>query len=348
MYKRIHIALLSVAALLLAAGCGRLSPATETGNLRLEFSSNGLLTKASAKEGELFDNLLVVVTTGDQTNGYTPVDGKSKFTSLTATSTANIEIEGLPVGTYEVFAFANIGDATDWGAGFNLSQISADPINISSILKNNQLDLDRTLANVASGSTPAKPTTKMLLTGQQTVTISVDDNTGHVELLRPVAWLRVILRNHTGQGIKLTDLHFGSFNAPTTFLLDHRTNAGLPTPPTGSYGDLPTGATVDMSGSIDSLQVYSRFLYESTAPAENYKLFATVKLGNNTESLGGGAGSILKKIDPDTHQPSVVTHIRRNEELTLILNVYSGSSNGQFDIDLEPWLNGGTGSHTFK
>lgn len=347
-----------MASAILLAGCRRIG--IETGDLVLHVSPAVLETKAdpSAAEGELFNNLLIVITDADlkPLTGVNPV----QYWEGTAADTKSLEFRNIPAGTYEVFAFANISADDIWGSGLNLAQIKTS--DISSLLDGDgKLNVDKTFTVLSDGAAPAAPgVSGMLLTGRQTVTIDADHNSGTVTLMRPVARLKVLLRNYSGLSITLDALSFTGFNAPTSYLVDHRSATGIPGVPALTYGALPAfGTAQTLSAETIEKEVYSTLLYESAVSGKDqYKMFAQVTItktdsSTDTGYLGGGTsapgtGAVLKRIDNDTHSATNVTYIRRNEELTIIINVYYGSATGQVKIGVENWINGGGGSHPFK
>lgn len=75
---------------------------------------------------------------------------------------------------------------------------------------------------------------------------------------------------------------------------------------------------------------------------------------NSAEYLGGldendqPNGAVLKKIDlGGTNQATPIENLRRNQDFNIVLNVYSGSSEGDINIVVAEWNSGG-GSHTFQ
>lgn len=346
--------------MLLTVACQRMG--TSVGNLVLQVSSGNPGTKEeleptpTAENGELFNNLLIVIT--DSNLIPLTMVPSVQYWAGSATNSKGLEFRNIPTGTYEVFAFANIDPNDTWGSGLKLNEISANPTNISSICSAGKIAIDRLFTSLSSGSTPNTEnlgTSGMLLTGRQTVTIDADHVSGTVTLIRPVARLRVLLRNHTGKDVTLNSLTFSDFNASTSYLLDHRNSTtGLPTipPSVSSYGPIPAASTNQIiSADTIEKEVYSKLLFENSAPL--YKMFAQVTVGSSPGAiayLGGSLdeGSVLKRIDNYSHIATAVTYIQRNEELTVVMNVYSGSTIGSFVVSADNWENGGGGSHTFQ
>ena len=58
-------------------------------------------------------------------------------------------------------------------------------------------------------------------------------------------------------------------------------------------------------------------------------------------------GSVLKKVETETHQVTPINYIRRNQDLTIVMNVYFEASLGWFTIEVEDWTTHES-DHTFK
>lgn len=369
MRRIVIICSLVVAAIVLATGCRQIDPAPATGDLLLSISAGEMGTKAPTddqKEGKEFQKLLVIIT--DDQNKF--LQGKYVPMTSPADILENIEFTGLPTGkTYKVFAFANIDHAT-WSPGFNLEQIENQ--DFSSILEGEDKLLKvNQLLTLSSGDVPNYPSESgMLLTGWQEVFVGVNKNLGTITLRRPVLRLNVLVRNRTGKEITLTNLHFSEFNTTKAFLLDHWTTEGVPVVPgTPSYtalypihtsGSDPTEPIIiPASPTEEDELVYSTLLFENAATAERYKMFATLKLkrDNGTyttdyslqETEGGSAtpGCVLKLLDKETRQASEITYMCRNQDLTVVLNVYYEEILDKFTFSVESWTTGVGGSHAF-
>ena len=328
--------MLTAAALLLAAGCRRLEPVGQTGNLTLHFSSAELATKG-AEDGDLFNNLFVVVATGDATSGYTVVD-KKKVTGVNV-----VEFQSLPMKTYDVFAFGNI-DLSTWS---NDESVAASALaNANNVLNSDGKLLipgevsARTIA--ASGA--------MLLTAHQQFIISPTEASAEVKLLRPVVRIKMEVRNHTQKDVSVTDLHFSAFKPQKTFLWEQRNALGVPTVPSEpdytaiSFSDLSISSTtiVKPLPTID--------LYENAA--SEYRLFGTVTLaGSGSKTIQdekGNEGTPLRKIDNDTHQVTPITFMRRNQQIEIVLNIYYNAMEGQVSFEVTPWSPATDSKHTFN
>lgn len=357
MRRKVLICSLMVAAIVLVAGCRRIDPAPATGDLLLSISAGEMGTKRSDQEdGKKFQKLLVIIT-DDQNKflqgKYLPMDDSP------ADKQENIEFTGLPAGkTYKVFAFANIDHAT-WSPGFDFAQIENQ--NFSSILdENDKLKINQ-LLTLTSGDVPGYPSgTGMLLTGWQEVFVGVNKNLGTVTLRRPVLRLNVLVRNHTGKKLLLTDLHFSAFNPKSAYLLDRWTAEGVPGVPPGdpTYTALhPIHASdpLEIPASATDAQelVYTTLLFENAA-TDRYKMFATLKLELDVNIYTSDYslretedGCVLKLLDKETRQASEITYMSRNQDLTVVLNVYYEEVLDKFTFNVESWTTGVGGSHAF-
>ena len=337
MNRKSLILLLTAAALMLAAGCRRLEPVGQTGSLTLHFSSAELATKG-AEDGDLFNNLFVVVATGNATSGYTVVD-KKKVTGVNV-----VEFQSLSMTpTYEVFSFGNI-DLSSWD---NNEDVAANALaNANNVLSSDGKLLipgeatARTIA--ASGA--------MLLTAHQQFKISPTEASAEVKLLRPVVRIKMEVRNHTQMDVSVTGLHFSAFKPEKTFLWEQWNATGVPTVPSDpnytaiSFSDLNIPATTIVK-SLPTIDLYEN-------AASEYRLFGTVALaGSGSKTIQdekGNEGTPLRKIDNDTHQVTPITFMRRNQQIEIVLNIYYNAMQGQLEFVVTPWTSADDSYHTFK
>ena len=260
------------------------SRTAETGSLRVSLNplQAELETRApeqTPQEGYSFENLLVVLT-----NDHGKVIDKVYRTYSTNAQRDDIEFQNLEVGTYHAYAYANIGHAAWQRSGETIAEVEKVLQTEKQNNANVTLNTDRTLVDMASGTAPAMPTaTPMLLTGEATVPVTVNDNEVGLDLLRPVTRLNVRVSNHTPFPLKITELQFNKFNVTKSYLLAHRNAAGAPVLPAGTqYVDLPalSGAVTvpadDGSGTDEGHTVYSTLLYENAAG--EYKMSFKVEL----------------------------------------------------------------------
>ena len=391
MNKHILILALVAVAVLLTAGCRRLDPLGQTSDLELVLSTEEPETKATLtipatlQTGGKFNNLLVVLATGNATDGYTVqyVDQRD-YASAVKTGTAlfrNVKNRnGSSLITYQVFAFANLNLEGDFWADKSWEEIAQELTDESNVLSENGgkliLNGDNT-AVVASGVASLLTTVEadkgaMLLTGRGKVTVNgntvkVNGSTsGKISLKRPFVRLTVTVQNPTGRPVKLDQLSFSAFKTAKTYLFERLTN-GVPVIPAP---DDPDDAVYE-EFAVTSLPetpwtgnktVYTTYLFENEAD-EDYKMYGHVIMytpGTNplTEEndlylgLGDaprGNGSVLQKLVNQI--PEQITYMNRNQALDIIMNIYYGSSTGDFTFELTSeceWISGVGGSHTFQ
>ncbi len=316
---------------LLPVGCSRsleqdqLRPEeTETGSLTLHFCSGLPASKAGtgAQDGYAFNNLLVLI--ANDANKL--VDKEYKELASDATTDV-VSFKDLKVGTYNVYAYANI-DHTDW-------QLSGQSIaEVEKLLEGDKsggdpVDVTRVLQTLEGSNTPAAPSTAMLLTGHEVISVGSRQNTGEVDLLRPVTRLNVYLQNNTDYAVTLNDLSFSDFNPSKTFLLNQWDSSGVPQVPDGTeYRSLPAYDTehpdIVTAGSGQTL-VYSTLLWEGAADVE-YRIFA-----NLTLDFGNGT-TLNKKLTQADIQPLTLSTIQNMAvgESKNVMLVSPNTGNGAF------------------
>ena len=299
----------------------------QTGQLTVKLAPEAYSTKAiDARDGYFYNNVLVVIT-----NEARQVIDLRYEEYGTPEQETDVNFEDLKVGTYHVYAYANI-DHTDW-------QVAGRTIaDIEKVLVGNRetggamLDEDRTLATLTPGAVPEYPERAMLLTGHSVVSVGSFRNIGHVDLLRPVVRLNVYLDNHTGFNVTLKDLSFSNFNPSCSFLFGHRDASGRPLVPEGaSFGPLPD---YDKSQPVTAthgsrMPVYSRLLYEGSS-GEEYRMFATVEM----ELEGGGKSTqILSQMKPHLLKPSDVLAMEVGDAKRVMLVAPNTRNGGFFGVN---------------
>ena len=267
-----------------------------SGSLELKLGSGdaiSLQTKATdLEEGLNFSNVLVILVNNSgnvvgnvyKTYPYTPgVDDIQDAESDTSVAEDVIHFNGLLPGNYHVYAYANI-DATAWQSGSIAAQekVIATGTSFSSFA-------DRELAALTGTCVPADPSSSMLLTGHSEVAVGLTRVTADLDLLRPVVRFKVAICNHTPFPVKVDELRFSHFNPDRAYLLDHRDESGVPSPPSGvSYRAMPafdTTAFDDGTVAPDTTEiVYQRLIYEN-ASASQYKIYTTLTLDRTSESM---------------------------------------------------------------
>lgn len=305
------IAILMAAAVLLMAGCRRVEPSDgQVGDLVLQFSAGAAATKADSpvlEHGDAFKNLLVIVTGMDNK----PVAGKWAYRTYdSAMENDEFTFTDIPLGSYRVYAFANI-DHTAWSHGISVpadDSPSAVEAAVSSLCVEddtaNALDVDRTLSLPAGDPAPVVPEypaagTGMFLTGQQEVVVGVKRNLGEVKLLRPVVRLKVVVRNHSGAEIKVKSLSFSPFNPAQTYLLGRETN-GIPSVPSPmTYDQLVMDFNYDEVQS-DGEVVKETLLFENVADLD-YQIMAEITRGEETKAIGTDSYRFKFVLEWDSH-----------------------------------------------
>lgn len=290
-------------ALMCAVSCTRDNPVEGSGfgALELRLGSGSAIrmeTRADADdllEGLRFDNVLVVLTDNDgivvgsvyKTYPYVP--GASDLQDAVAETSVTedvIHFDHLLPGNYQVYAYANI-DATQWQDSGNL--ISANEKTVAAgddftpYLSRELLAL-----NSSDTSVPANPSTKMLLTGQKTVSIGLAVASETVDLLRPVVRVKVTVKNNTPFPVTVDDMIFSEFSPDKAYLMDHLDPSGIPAVPDGvTYRALPAYPVLSANPSTISAEseavVYQTLVYENVA--SDYTIAASFSMDRTSQSL---------------------------------------------------------------
>lgn len=352
---RVIPVLLVLAALSGCRGNGPDAPPADglKGDLLLEIGQPA--TKASLADGDLFENVLVLITDEAGTvidrvikaYPYTPdPTDPNDIQEANGNSSVNSDViyfRDLEVGSYNIYAYANYTH-TEWQASPTIAEHEATLITKRGASPGQTpatIGLDRILTSFSDGTSPQEPAAggAMLLTGHSRVTIGVSENRGTIELRRPVVRFTVLLRNHTQYPITLTDLYFSHFNASTSYLLDHRETNGDPVVPNvAGYNSLPA-ATVNvtvpaLSDTFDGEQeVYSQLIFENKAPSI-YKLYATVTMTVGEKTMtrqlkSSGAHilpySVVESITSDAPRQVMVVNPSSNKGRFLAYNFEASS-----------------------
>lgn len=293
-------------ALMCALSCTHDNPIEGSGFGTLELrlgSGNSIRMETKTDADDLldelrFDNVLVVLTdnedivVGSVYKAYPYVPGASDLQDAVAKSSVTqdiIHFNHLLPGNYRVYAYANI-DATEW-------QDSEDSDNL--ISANEQtvtpgdyftpyLSRELLALNSSDTSVPANPATKMLLTGQKTVSVGLAVASATVDLLRPVVRVKVTVKNNTPFPVTVDDLIFSEFSPDKAFLLDHLDASGIPAVPGGvTYRALPAYPILSASPSTISAKsesvVYQTLVYENVA--DDYTIAASISMDRTSQSL---------------------------------------------------------------
>ena len=224
----------------------------------------------------------------------------------------------------------------------------------------------------------------MLLTGKGTVTVSGStvtvkgfnsDNSavsGKIMLNRPFVKLTVEVHSPVGHTIRFDQLSFSAFKPDKTYLLNQSTGAVPVIPGSVSYSEinveessLPSPA---WEGGTDNKLIYSTYLFENDVD-DDYKMYGHVimdegvtgkeqalylGLGEAPENPAPedppfkGNGAVLMQLNQTTQVATPIAFMRRNQMFNVIINVYYGSSTGDFNFNVTAWTGDVGGSHTFK
>ena len=319
----------------LATGCvtplSDLPDERKTGDLSLVFRTAAARadTKSSdpVTEGNQMKDLLVLVTSEEGT-----IIGKVLRTFPEPKDTANVSFSQLSVGSYHVYAYANINQthSSDW---FDAGQSVMDVENQLAVgaSYSRATASSRKLKTLPAGgtNTPMESvSSEMLLTGYKKLPVGVHTNIGEVELLRPVVCFNLHVYNHTDVPLRVGDLHFSAFNPDQTFLLEQLDEDGHPVIPNEThYRSLPAYNPADAAErtvpAVHDKTVYSTLLYENQAPTA-YKVFATITMDpdglNKTQQLASSGVELLSY--------NRIAGMSINEEINVLMvtpNAYSSS-----------------------
>ncbi len=291
-------------------------------------------TKSAASEGNAITDILLLFVQ----NGKLATD--PVYTSFSnASQSVEVDCGVMEVGTYSIYAYANTAHA-DWlDSGVQAQE--------KTWAKGTVFQADRMMKELTESNTPAVPSETMLLTGESTMLVDITDNLGFVELSRPVVRFNVLVYNHANVSASLTSLSFSNFNPSKGYLLPHES-----LPEGVEYRALP-GFTDSVTLSADEGKtVFSTLLYEGSAPS-SYTLSATVTMTDPSTSnlLTRSLDNVnLVMVDPDTSMPVPLTSMSRNQDLTVVINIYFQELDGSFTLSVDNtyWTTGHTSEHSFN
>lgn len=345
----------------LLPGCVHpLNPETKRSDLVICLSSalDAAIETKAVEEGDTFNEVLVLVTRDGAVLHRQVVSLQSEV-SYTEVHFRNVEI-----GSYDVYAYANY-TSTAW-------QESNNTVSDNELVENMPFSTQRTLKALTGRDVPAAPASQehMLLTGFSVIPVGVANNIGSIKLYRPVIRLNVWLNNHTPKSIRVDDIGFNYFNASNTFLLGRTDDEGRPVMPSGVLlRPLPLFSFTESIPKDGRVKVYSTLLYEMQLPENEVcriytKLtmltddtpYPVVELGSRSrpddQSDWVYSGEVLKLVDNQTSQVSLLRSFPRNRVLNVELNAYYEKVAGDisFRVDNDTWLEDPTrtSSHIYK
>ena len=321
----------------LLAGCrDRYPQESLKTELVLNFSTpvDAALETKTVEDGDSFHNLLVLLVRDNV------ILHKKTWSSDDYVADAVVRVPLVEVGAYEVYAYANY-DETAW------QQVTIGSTELVAET-GSSFNPDRRLRGIsATMPKPEEPAAghPMLLTGHAQVTVGVANNVGTVKLLRPVARLNVYINNLTPYTVRLDRLVSNNFFANQAFLIGKEDEEGLPIiPGEASLEALPPydeANPAEITVTEIRERVYSTLLYEMALPGgAPCRLYAKVSLEKGeapypVREMGSATeGIALKRIDSQTGQASLLTAIRRNQELNVEMNIYYKT----VDSTVEFWI----------
>ena len=291
-----------------------------------------LETKAeTAENGDLFSNIIVFLVR----DGKIVKCAQPEMTS--DASTKDIPFTSVEVGTYEVYAIANYTDA-------DLNGLVED----NTFITGKAFHADHLLQSVSNHQSPHPGKEGyMLLTGHTQAPVEVDYSQGDIVLYRTVARLNVYINNYTPKPVRLDNLEFSSFSAPTAYLFEHKDESGLPVMLPGTVlQDLPiydlnnpvtipvAPPTTPGTPSPERVPVYLTYLYEMQS-VDVCQLNVKVCLldGQTNPTLTSGLKP-MNLVDNQTGLISPLTTIYRNQELNVEINIYYKADDARFGIEV--------------
>lgn len=321
--------------------CGK-NPAQDplpTGNVRIVVQTEDV-TKSSLSEGNAISDVLLLLVK----NGQLATDPVYQSASA-GLSYIDVNCGQLSVGSYDIYAYANTGH-TGW--------LTGGVQGVEKMLTKGsyfQDVADRMMNTLTGTATPGVPSEVMLLTGHSTLLVDITDNFGTVTLKRPVMRFNVLVNNHANVGISLTSLTFSEFNPSMGYLLPHEDGSGAMVLPSDiTYRSLPAFSGPLAIGPDTGVVAYSTLMYEGSAPS--YTMQVIVEMTGMSEPRSFESPAVLQVIDAETSLPTPLTQMKRNQDLTVVLNVYYQELEGimTVEVDNQYWTTTGghTSSHQFN
>jgi len=322
-----------LAAALWACGKNPVQEPVATGNVRILVQTEDV-TKSSLSEGNAISDVLVLLVK----NGQLATDPFYQWVSV-GSSFIEVKCGHLTVGSYDIYAYANTGH-TDWlyGGVQGVEKMLTKGSYFQDVA-------DRLMNELTGTATPGVPSEVMLLTGHSTLLVDIIDNFATVTLTRPVMRFNVLVNNHANVGISLISLTFSEFNPSKGYLLPHVDGTGsMVLPPDITYRSLP-----EFSGPLNiapdtGVVAYSTLMYEGRA--SSYTMQVTVEMEGMSEPRSFESPAILQVIDAETSLPTPLTEMKRNQDLTVVLNVYYQELEGTMTVEVDNQYWTTTGGHT--
>lgn len=216
-------------------------------------------------------------------------------------------------------------------------------------------------------------------------TVKVNNSTsGRITLQRSFVRLIVEVSNPTGHPVVFDQLSFGAFKPAKSYLLGKKTSGDLvpdDIPANPGYiefgpASLPADPWPDPdltnpdSWHETQRTLYDMYLFENAAEQEEidnggiiqlqsrYRMYGHVTMDPGTAAskelyLGLGTapkgnGSDMERLAHGTNVAEPVTNMLRGQAYKVMVNIYYGSSTGDFNFNVNVWTGDVGGSHTFK
>lgn len=290
--------------------------------------SSDPLTANDAKDGSAFSNLLVIMT--DMSNNV--VARAFKDYSSEYLDYDEVYFERIEIGTYKIFAYANIYNYTPQDSEHYIeNEEKADATTV--------INEYRTLKTLSGdGVTPGQFYTdgkkstgigNIILSGQSTMTVGVTNSTGSIDLLRTACRLNVYVNNHADTIITLNNLSFSNFNPSKMYLLGHTQDNRPEIPDGNTYRSMPSINPTSHPDGIDILPncrdslVYSVLLFENNRTDNDfeYRIYVTANRK--------GTPQTLHENDAIPISPSEISGMDVNDVFPGVLMVNPLLSNGK-------------------
>lgn len=215
-------------------------------------------------------------------------------------------------------------------------------------------------------------------------TVKVNNSTtGKITLQRSFVRLIVEVNNPTGHPVKFDELSFGAFKPTKSYLLGKKTEGDLvpgDIPADPGYAEFGP-ASLPADPWTGTMTLYDTYLFENAAEQEvideggiiklqsRYRMYGHVIMDPGTAGakslyLGSGTkptdptdpdydtykgnGSDMARLAHGTNVAEPITNMLRGQAYKVLVNIYFGSSTGDFNFNVKVWTDGVGGSHTFK
>lgn len=295
-----------------------------TGSLTVNVRLSSMISRAQQPRDAMTDVTLLLV---NSKNEISTIKSESLSAEEQYAVTVSMFKEDLRLGEYTLYAFGNVNSTS-----FTEAKTLLDGLKEGDVFDSANMDI---LFDSLDGTeTPAvSPSHPMLLTASTEVQINnLQNNTATIDLVRPIVWFEVRLRNHSEKDMAVTDLSFSNFNPSTGYLLPH--DGKLPA--YVQYRELPPydkSKLVTVAAGEQST-VYSVTLFENRA--ESYLMNMTLTAEGETAGL---TNAKLMTINGETADVTPMTEQLRNQHIIVTVDAYYNKDDAQFRFELSSWNN---------